>query len=86
MKIIAVINDKTGEVHAVLKGYEHKFLYRGRIVADSIKEIWQFGEFGENVQVKIKWSNLSHVIDNKIIHLFTRRKKNDYIRVRVIFE
>ena len=52
MKIIAVINDSTGEVHAVLKGYEHKVLYRGRIVADNIKEIWQFGEDGENVQVK----------------------------------
>ena len=67
MKIIAVINDNTGEVHAVLKGYEHRFLYRGRIriVADNIKEIWQFGEDGENFQVKIKWSNLSHVIDNK---------------------
>ena len=65
MKIIAVINDNTGEVHAVLQGYEHKLLYRGRIVADNIKEIWQFGEVGENIQVKIKWSNLSHVIDNK---------------------
>ena len=65
MKIIAVINDNTGEVHAVLQGYEHRFLDRGRIVADNIKEIWQFGEDGENFQVKIKWSNLSHVIDNK---------------------
>ena len=65
MKIIAVINDSTGEVHAVLQGYEHKVLYRGWIVAHNIKEIWQFGEDGENVQVKIKWGNLSHVIDNK---------------------
>ena len=65
MKIIAVINDNTGEVHAVLQGYEHKFLYKGRIVADNIEEIRQFGEVGENIQVKIKWGNLSHVIDNK---------------------
>ena len=65
MKIIAVINDSTGEVHAVLKGYEHKVLYRGWIVAHNIEEIRQFGEIGENIQVKIKWGNLSHVIDNK---------------------
>ena len=65
MKIIAVVNDNTGEVHAALKGYEHKVLYIGYIVADNIEEIWQFGEVGENIQVKIKWGNLSHVIDNK---------------------
>lgn len=65
MKIIAVMNDNTGKVHAVLKGYEFRFLYGGRIIADNIEEIWQFGEVGENIQVKIKWGNLSHVIDNK---------------------
>ena len=65
MKIIAVINDNTGEVHAVLQGYEHKVLYRGWIVADNIEEIWRFVEVGENIQVKIKWSNLSQVIDSK---------------------
>ena len=65
MKIVAVMNDSTGEVHAVLKGYEFKFLNRGRIIADDIKELRQFGEVGENIQVKIKWGNPSHVIDNK---------------------
>ena len=62
MKVKATI---TGEVHAVLNGYEHRVLYRGWIVAHDIEEIRQFGEVGENVQVKVKWSDLSHVIDNK---------------------
>ncbi|WP_373742827.1 hypothetical protein [Jeotgalibaca porci] len=54
MKIIAVMNDNTGEVHAVLKGYESKVLYRGWIFADDISIISQFGELGEDILVKNK--------------------------------
>lgn len=65
MKIIAVVNDNTGEVHAVLKGYGSIVWYSGWIFADNIEEIRQFGEVGENIRVKIKWGNLSHIIDSK---------------------
>lgn len=63
MKIIAVVNDNTGVICDVLKGYEHEFLAWN--IVDDISVISQFGELGEDIIVKVKWGNLSHVIDNK---------------------
>lgn len=36
MKIVAIMNDNTGKIHAVLKGYEHRFPFDGWIQADDI--------------------------------------------------
>lgn len=63
MKIIAVMNDNTGVICDVLKGYEHEFLSWN--IVDDISPISHFGEIGEDVLVKIKWGNFSKLVDSR---------------------
>ncbi len=61
MKIIAVVNDNTGETHAVLKGYERNFLSRGWFVADEIRLTSE----SELDIVAIRWGNLTQYVESR---------------------
>lgn len=54
MNIIAVVNDFTGEIYAILQGYEKYFEnHIAYVSAGYIKEIRQYGEIGEHVEIEI---------------------------------
>lgn len=61
MKIIAVVNDSTGETHAVLKGYERNFLSRGWFVADGIR----LASESEIDVVAIRWGKLTQYVESR---------------------
>ena len=66
MKIVAIMNDNTGKVYAVLRGYESSFPYYGDwIPVDEIQEVSHYGEFGEFYNVAIKWDNFNQIVSNR---------------------
>lgn len=65
MKIIAVVNDNTGEVYAVLNSHEHMVSHQTWLKVDEIKQIRQFGVYGEDSAYIIRWGNLNQVVDTR---------------------
>lgn len=67
MKIIAVVNDNTGEIYAIRKGYGGSFFVplSEWIPADEIQEVSHYGEFGEFYNVAIKWDNFKQIVSNR---------------------
>lgn len=60
MKIVAVINDNTGEIYAIRKGYEGSFFLSlsDWIRADEIQEASRYN-------VAIKWDNFNQIVSNR---------------------
>ncbi|MDR2278910.1 MAG: hypothetical protein LBE23_13720 [Vagococcus sp.] len=69
MKIVAVVNDNTGEIHSVLEKHINHFPHQSYLVADSIEVINKFGEYQEDVEVEIKaidkYRNFIHIVDSR---------------------
>lgn len=63
-KIVAVVNDQTGSVHAVLEGYQHYFPFFG-IPSKSIEEIRSYGEIGEYGFVKLYFFGFEHIVSTE---------------------
>ncbi len=61
-KIVAVINDNTGDIYAYLEGYGHRFPHQAWLEADDISEITRLE--GRKVFVSIKYGGLELVVNS----------------------
>lgn len=64
MKIVAVINDSTGQIQTVLDGYTHRFPYSG-MPTKNIDITRQYGEIGEHAIVSIEMNGYEHLVSTE---------------------
>lgn len=63
-KIIAVINDQTGTVHAALEGYQSSLPFNG-IPSEYIEETSRYGEIGEYSMIKLDYFGFPHYVSTE---------------------
>lgn len=63
-KIIAVINDQTGTVHAALEGYQSSLPFSG-MPSKYIEDAGAYGEIGEYFWIKLDYFGFEHVVSTE---------------------
>ena len=63
--IVAAINNHTGQVQFCLPEYKHTLFMSEAYNATFFEEFKQFGDWGENELIKVKFNGLKAILDSR---------------------